>query len=302
MEHHDNKEGAAILKKERSLWVVGGDLRQVKLAELLTDDGHWVQTYAMEHRPEPTELPGSDTLRGIERADCVILPLPVTVEEGIIHTPLSDQKLPVKTLLDALRPGQLVCAGRVTEEFRKQAEERGLTLCDYFAREELAIRNAVPTAEGAIQIAMEELPTTLFGTRVLVIGYGRLGKLLAHRLKGLGARVTVSARRYDDLAWIEALGYWSEHTEQLDGWLGGYQLVINTVPARVLDGPRLSDLDEGALVIDLASRPGGVDMEAASRLGVKVIWALSLPGKVAPVTAGAAIRETIYHMWQEMGV
>lgn len=300
MEHHDNKEGVAILRKERNLWVVGGDLRQVKLAELLMDDGHWVQTYAMERRPSPPELPGSDTLRGIEHADCVILPLPVTVEEGILNTPLSDQKLPLKTLMEALQPGQIVCAGRVTTELKALAQKRGVTLCDYFAREELAIKNAVPTVEGAIQIAMEELPTTLFGTRVLVIGYGRLGKLLAHRLKGLGARVTVSARRYDDLAWIEAYGCWSEHTEQLDGWLGGYQLIINTVPAVVLDGARLHDLDEGTLVIDLASRPGGVDLEAAARLGVKVIWALSLPGKVAPVTAGAAIRDTIYHMWQEM--
>lgn len=302
MEHHIKKEDVAVLSKERNLWVVGGDLRQVRLAELLSDDGHWVQTYAMEHRQSDSDLPGSDTLRGIEHADCVILPLPVTVEEGILNTPLSDQKLPVRTLMDALHPGQMVCAGRVTPSLRAMAEERGLKLMDYFAREELAIKNAVPTVEGAIQIAMEELPTTIFGTRVLVIGYGRLGKLLAHRLKGLGARVTVSARKYNDLAWIEAYGYWSEHTEQLDGWLGGYQLIINTVPAAVLDGARLHDLDEGTLVIDLASRPGGVDMEAASRLGVKVIQALSLPGRVAPVTAGAAIRDTIYHMWQEMGV
>jgi dipicolinate synthase subunit A len=299
MEHH--KQGwCCLLRNERNLWVVGGDLRQVKLAELLIDDGHWVQTYAMERRPDPNRLPGSDTLRGIEHAECVILPLPVTVEDGILNTPLSDQKIPVRTILDALHPGQIVCAGRVTPELTNCATEKGLILRDYFAREELEIKNAVPTVEGAIQIAMEELPTTLFGTRVLVIGFGRLGKLLAHRLKGLGARVTVSARNYGDLAWIESYGYWSEHTEQLDGWLGGYQLVINTVPARVLDGARLHDLDPGTLVIDLASRPGGVDFEAAAAQGIKVIWALSLPGKVAPVTSGKIIRDTIYHILQEL--
>lgn len=283
-----------------NLWVIGGDLRQVKLAELLADDGHWVQTCAMEGRPEGCSLPCCESLRGVEHADCVILPLPVTVEDGILNAPLSDQKLPIRTVLDALVPGQIVCAGRVTPEVAEYAAARGLVLRDYFAREELEIKNAVPTVEGAIQIAMEELPTTLFGTRVLVIGFGRLGRLLAHRLKGLGARVTVSARKYEDLAWIESYGYWSEHTEQLDGWLGGYQLVINTVPARVLDRVRLRDLDEGALVIDLASRPGGVDRKAAEELGVKVIWALSLPGRVAPVTSGQIIRDTIYHLLQEM--
>lgn len=285
-----------------NIWVIGGDLRQVKLAELLIQDGHTVQTYAMERRPEPSALPGSDTLRGIRRADCVILPLPVTVEGQMLNTPLSDHRVPIKAVLDAMGEGQLLCAGRVTPELEEEAQRRGILLRDYFAREELKIKNAIPTAEGAIQIAMEELPTTIFGTHVLVIGSGRIGRTLASRLKALGAKVTVSARKYEDLAWIESFGCCGEHTEELDGWLGGYSLIFNTVPATVLDGARLRDLDPGTLVIDLASRPGGVDMTAAAELGVKVIWALSLPGKVAPVTSGKIIRDTIYHIVQELRV
>ena len=182
------------------------------------------------------------------------------------------------------------------------AKERGLTLHDYFAREELAVANAVPTAEGALQIAMEELPITLHGARTLVVGYGRVGRLLAQRLSALGARVSVASRRFDHLAWAEAFGYGVERTGQLEGWLCGYDLVINTAPARVLGRPELEDLKEGALVIDLASRPGGVDMEAAAALGVKVVWALSLPGKVAPITAGKCIKDTIYNILHELGV
>ena len=289
-----------MLKQSRTIWVVGGDLRQVELARLLTEDGHCVQTYAMEHRPSPSPLSGSDTLQGLEGADCVILPLPLCVEDGMLNAPLSGRKIPVRTVLDQLRPGQFVCAGRVSLPVEQYARSRSVKLRDYFQREELAVMNAVPTVEGALQIAMEELPTTLFGTRVLVIGFGRLGRLLAHRLRGLGAKVTVSARKYADLAWIEAYGCCSEHTDELDGWLGGYRLVINTVPALVLDRARLHDLDEGALVIDLASRPGGVDYAAAAELGVKALHALSLPGKVAPATSGKIIRDTIYHMWQEV--
>lgn len=294
------KEGAAMLKQNRSIWVVGGDLRQVELAKLLTDDGHWVQTYAMEHRPSPSPLSGSDTLQGIDAADCVILPLPLCAEDGILNAPLSGRKVSVRSVLDQLRPGQFLCAGRVSVPVAQYAKSKNLTILDYFQREELAVMNAVPTVEGALQIAMEELPTTLFGTRVLVIGFGRLGRLLALRLRALGAKVTVSARKYADLAWIEAYGCCSEHTDQLDGWLGGYGLVINTVPALILDRARLHDLDEGALVIDLASRPGGVDYPAAAELGVKALHALSLPGKVAPATSGKIIRDTIYHMWQEV--
>jgi len=290
------------MEHEWNIWVIGGDLRQAKLAELLLADGHTVHTYALEQTPEPGEAPMETTLKGVELSHCVVLPLPVTGEEGMLNAPLCAQRLALSEILDALRPGQLVCAGMVTDHIAALAAERGLTIHDYFAREELAVANAIPTVEGAIQIAMEELPITLHGARVLVIGYGRSGKLLAHRFSALGAHVTVAVRKYADMAWAQAYGYGTERTAQLEGWLCGYDLVVNTVPARVLGEQRLADLSPGALVIDLASRPGGVDFEAAARLGVKVIWALSLPGKVAPVTSGKNIRDTIYNILQELGV
>ena len=162
--------------------------------------------------------------------------------------------------------------------------------------------NALPTAEGAIQIAMEELPITLHDARVLVIGFGRLGQALAPRRRALGARVWVAARRYAQRAAAESMGLGSEGIHRLPDWLCGYDLVLNTVPAPVLGARELNALKERALVIDLASKPGGVDFSAAAELGVKAIWALSLPGKVAPVTAGLAIKSTIYNILTESGV
>ena len=148
---------------------------------------------------------------------------------------------------------------------------------------------------------MEQLPITIHGARVLVIGYGRVGKLVAHRMHALGAQVTVAARRFEPLAWAQALGYQTRQLGQLSSHLGGCDLVVNTVPAQVLGETELADLNPDCLVLDLASKPGGVDLAAAARLGRNVIWALSLPGKVAPVTAGAAIQQTIYHMLHELG-
>ena len=162
--------------------------------------------------------------------------------------------------------------------------------------------NTLPTAEGAIQIALEELPITLQGCRTLVLGYGRLGRALAPRLTALGAKVSVAARKWSDLAWIEAAGCTAEHSGELRGWLCAFDLIINTVPTRLLGEEALTELKPGCLVIDLASKPGGVDWEAARRLGVRTVWALSLPGKVAPVTAGKSIRSTIYNILNELGV
>ena len=159
--------------------------------------------------------------------------------------------------------------------------------------------NAPPTSEGAIQIAMEELPITLHDARALVIGFGRLGRALAPRLRALGARVWVCARRYEQRAAAESMGLGSEGMDRLSDWLCSYDLVYNTVPSTVLGVEELAALKERALVIDLASRPGGVDMDAAAALGVRVIWALSLPGKAAPVTSGRYIKNTVYHIMEE---
>ena len=136
----------------------------------------------------------------------------------------------------------------------------------------------MPTAEGAVQVAMEELPITLHSARVLILGFGRVGKLTAHRMGALGAKVTVSAQSYEDLAWAAAYGYETDRLEDLAWELGGFDLVVNTIPAPVLGREELADLKEGCLVLDLASRPGGVDRQAAAQLGIHPIHALGLPG------------------------
>ena len=245
------------MRHELNLWVAGGDLRQAKLAELLAADGHTVHTWALEGHGPLAGVRMEEDPAGAELADCVILPLPAEEEGGLLHTPLSDRPRPLAELLAPLRPGQLVCAGMVGPTLTALAAERGLILQDYFAREALAVANAVPTAEGAIQIALEELPITLHGARVLVIGFGRIGKARARRLARLGAKVSVAARKWSDLAGAESCGYCGEQTEHLAGWLCGYDLVVNTVPAPVLGLTELSDLKPGCLVIDLASKPGG---------------------------------------------
>lgn len=289
------------MRHEQQFWVLGGDMRQGKLAQLLARDGHRVHTYALEEGVESIEgLLQEEELSKIHRGDCVILPLPVSAEEGYLNTPLSPRKILLEEVLNALSTHQVICGGRVDAMTASLAAERGLTIHDYFAREELAVENAVATAEGCIQLAMEHLPITIHECRVLVVGYGRVGKLVAQRMAALGAKVSVAARRYEQLAWAQTQGYGTEWVSQLVGWLCSYDLVVNTVPAPVLGRSELADLNEECLIIDLASKPGGVDFEAATQLGRTVIWALSLPGKVAPVSAGATIKTTVYNILHEL--
>lgn len=280
------------MRGKRNFWVLGGDLRQEKLAGLLLEDGHWVHTYALTG-----EQSGETDLAELKYAHCVVLPLPVSTQEGCLNT--AQGRYPLEEVLDQISPESFLCGGMVDDRTQSMAAQRGLVIHDYFRREELAVANAVPTAEGAVQIALEELGITLHGARALVIGYGRVGKLTAHRLGCMGAQVTVAARSYEALAWAEAYGHRTVSLGDLKDFLCGYDLVVNTVPSRVLDRGLLAELKEGCLVIDLASKPGGVDFQGAAELGVRCIWALSLPGKVAPISAGAALRNTIYNMLRE---
>jgi len=162
------------------------------------------------------------------------------------------------------------------------------------------IDNATPTSEGALQIAMEELPITLHESSCMVIGYGRIGRYLSYCLKALGANVTVSARRLSDLAWASAFGYTGIKTSEIKNNCKNLDVIFNTVPSQVLTSEELSVLPEGCLCIDLASKPGGINFEAAQELGVKVIWALSLPGKVAPFTSGKIIKNAVYNILDEL--
>lgn len=291
------------MKQERTFWVVGGDLRQAHLAQLLARDGHTVCTYALEQgaHAAPGTYPQS-TPEGISRADCVIFPLPVCSAPGILSAPLSVLEHTLPPILESVSPAQVLCGGRLDPDTLSLFAQHGLTIHDYFQREELTVANAVPTAEGALQIAMEELPITIHGTRVLVIGFGRVGKLTAQRFAALGAKVTVAARSYEQQAWAKAMNLDARHTEHLSELLHGYDLIINTVPIQMLKKKELAELKDDALVIDLASKPGGVDMDAATQLGRKVIWALALPGKVAPITAGACIRDTVYNILRQAGI
>ena len=164
------------------------------------------------------------------------------------------------------------------------------------------IANAVPTAEGAIELAISETPITIHNSKCLVMGYGKVGKALSHSLSALGAHTFVQARKYADLALIENHGCHPLTMNEAKTHIGDFDIIFNTIPALVLDVDTLRAVSRDTLIIDLASKPGGVDFSAAKELGLNVVWALSIPGKVAPVTAGLIIKDTITNILTEIEV
>ena len=225
------------------------------------------------------------------RADYILLPLP-----------LDDDRAGLAQLLRAARPGALALGGRVSAAARAAAAGAGVELVDYFDRPELAELNAIPTAEGCISLLLQKRRRTLWGSPVLVTGFGRVGRALAVRLTALGAAVTVAARRAEQRAQALAAGCAAvADTRSLQRLAGRFDTVVNTAPAPLLTGQVLAALPAGSLVIDLASRPGGTDFAAARALGVTAIHALSLPAACAPESAGEFVARTVVEILTERG-
>lgn len=283
----------------KTISVIGGDLRQLTLAKMLTSDGYSVTVYGFENYNTTNSVESTDDINIALGSDIIILPVPVSFDGININTPYQDSKLSCDTLINKLNPLSLVFGGRISDTLSQKLTQRGIKHRDYMTRDELAIKNAIPTAEGAIEIAIAETPITIHNSKCLVLGYGKIGKVLAKSLYSLGAKTYAEARKYADLALIEGHGYEPLTMKEAKSRLGEFDIIFNTIPALVLDGSDLEKVRDDALIIDLASKPGGVDFDTAKELGKKVIWALSLPGRVAPVTAGIIIKETISNMIDE---
>jgi dipicolinate synthase subunit A len=282
-------------KKDRvKIAVLGGDRRQLSAAERLTELGYTVSLYGFDTYGES----GSPSLEeAVTGASCLLFPVPVIRNERW-NLPFSEEKLAASEVMARIAPYldgvTHAFGGVIPEEATSFLRGQGITVCDLTEEERFNVLNAVPTAEGAIAIAMNHLDVTLNGSSVAVLGFGRIGKALCRPLTALGAKVTAVSRKERDRALSEIYGCRAVGYEALPALAGEFDVIFNTVPAVVLTEEVLRGIKKDALVIDLASRPGGVDADAALRCGATVVVALSLPGKVAPVTAGHIIAHCLH--------
>lgn len=236
------------MRQTKRFAVVGSDARQAAAGRALARAGYTV-----------------GGVQQLPQADYILLPLP-----------LEQADLPLAQLLGMAKPGALALGGKVTDSARTIARAAGVELVDYFARPELTVYNAIPTAEGCIGILLERRSRTLWGAAVLVLGFGPVQRAMAEE-RGLRA-VPLT-----DLAAAAA----------------AFDTVVNTIPAPVLTAAVLAALPKGCLIVDLASKPGGTDFAAARRLGHTALHALSLPTVWAPETAGEALARTVQTILQE---
>lgn len=283
--------------------VLGGDRRMAEAVRFFVRAGLDVRVAGMPPEERVAEARTCSAVDALSGACAVVLPVQGLSGDGRVFTQKGAPECRVD--LDGLRRmqrGATVFTGLGNPYIRGLCGEAGLALVEYREADEFAIWNSIPSAEGAIQMAMEATPFTLFGSRSLVLGFGRTGKALALLLRGLYSDVTVVARDELDRARTWAGGYRHIRWSRLLQAVANTDVIFNTVPAPVLTREVLQAAPRHAVVIDVASAPGGTDFEAAEELGLTAKLAPGLPGIVAPVTAGKIIAGMVLrHLMGEPG-
>lgn len=275
--------------------VLGGDDRERVLIPRLLELGANLKVIGFPPLPE---LTGATLVTSLEEAvadvDVVIMPMPGTDMQGNIRAIYADEKLVLtEGVIKKIPKGAPVIMGVAKPFVREWANKYGLKLLEIAEIDEVAILNAIPTAEGAIQLAMEQTDFTIHNSSAFVIGYGRVGFTMARVLAALGAKVTIVVRKKADMARGYELSFNVCNYQQFAAEICKADLIFNTVPALILNKELLGNVAQKALIIDLASQPGGTDFQAAEDLGIKAILAPGLPGKVAPKTAGEILAKVI---------
>ena len=288
---------------DKKLAFIGGDMRQTEAAHRLSQLGFSVSAWGLPGNiPDGVHLLGD--LESAYAADVLILPLPISKDGVSINCTGDFYGLSPKIAEVFLNAAKMpICGGSISPRIAEEASRMGVRLYDYYESEELMINNAYLTAEGAVSLAMNELNISLWGTRVCVIGYGRIGKYLSRLLHGLGADVTVCARREESLVEAAAAGCRPLLLEDaapmggLSPLCRGHAVLFNTIPAHVLHRDLLMGLERNALLLDLASFPFGIRdtdvREATAERGLRYLRLPSLPGSYAPRDAGRIIAECI---------
>ena len=296
------------MTQQLKIAVLGGDARQIAMARALIEQGFSLSVWGLgeQGRSALKEIRSLSWQEAVSDANVLLLPLPCSVDGVRLNLPLesSDVSLRLSLLLESFS-GKILLGGRLTSACKLLAEEKGIECIDYFDSEILQLKNALPTAEGALLIAMQELSVTLDGCESVVVGYGRIGSLLAEKLRLLGARVSVLARRQEALTQAALHHHRPIVFHCKDSYAGITQIpkncrvIFNTVPQRIFTKELLQKLPQNCLLIDLASAPGGIDFSAAAELGMHAVWGTALPGKYAPETAGIFLAQTVKLILEE---
>ena len=281
---------------------IGGDARQIEVIKKCSELDATISLIGFNQLQ--SEFSGTVktnmSAEVLKNIDALILPIVGTSDDGVVESIFSDQTITLKKEdLELLPKNSVIYTGMAKSYLKNLVAECNLTLVQLLDRDDVAIYNSIPTIEGAIMLAIQNTDTTIHGSNVVILGLGRVGMTLARAMHALGAHVRVGARKPEHLARIYEMGLVPFHMNELKNHVDDCDVLFNTIPAPLVTAQVIAQMPYHALIIDLASKPGGTDFRFSEKRGVKALLAPSLPGIVAPKTAGRIIANVMTQLIME---
>ena len=260
--------------------IIGGDLRSFFLAKILSKEKHEVTLYGFDKLENFKECEKYDEM--IRNSDNIVLPIPFSKDNQYVNMPFSNKDIAIRELFYYLE-NKTIFVGNIHQELKEDLHRKHNQVIDFMSKEEFAILNAIPTAEATIEIILKNTKKILQNSNCLIMGFGRIGKVLAYKLKGLSAKVTCMVTSEVEKAWAVAYGYETTRIENLQNnctKFKQYDIIINTIP-KVIFREELKGVKKETLIIDLASKPYGIDRNLVEQENLNFIEALGLPRKIS---------------------
>ncbi len=282
--------------------VIGGDNRQLFLADLLSRQNTRVCYYgltpcALSSKYIPCFINGTITAcsslkEALTNSQNIIGPTPLCKDTTHVSSS-STIGIELKDFISYCSKDQKIYAGAIPTNVQNRVKDLGLTFIDIMKWEHVSLKNSVATAEGAICEAIKNSVINIQGSKILILGFGRCGQILAKKLAALDAEVSISVRRPEVLSLASAYGYDGFLIDQLQTHIGSYDFIFNTIPCMVLPKDILKYVSEDVVIIDIATYPGGVDFNYTCDHCINAGLYLGLPGRMSPKSSAKIQLEAI---------
>lgn len=292
---------------EYDVALIGGDLRQTYLASLLEEYGYTIITFGLNRNIQGCNLNYTHSSEhAISSSKTIILPIPFSRDKKNItgfndDISVNSQNLSIEDFLTYLQSNHYIFGGNIPEKVIQICQKKNISYFDFMKNDEIALLNAIATAEGAIAESICKSNINLHQSRALILGYGKCGKVLASKLHSLGAKVTIGARRKGSLVEAYTNGFEGVELDKLEFTIKDFDYIFNTIPDIIITNKLLLYLSSETTIIDIASSPGGVDYEAAKILNRNAYSCLGIPGKISPKSSAKILAEAIIPILKERG-
>ena len=283
--------------------IIGGDARQLEVIRKLTELDAKLSLIGFEQLDHAFTGANKEKIDEVDFSliDAIVLPVSGTTPDGHVDTIFSNEKVNLLEEMVMKTPEHCTIFSGITnpylDDLINKTKRHHVLL---FSRDDVAIYNSIPTVEGTIMMAIQHTDITIHGSNVVVLGLGRVGMSVARTFHLLGSKVQVGARKPEHIARITEMGLSPFHLDELMNYVSDTDILINTIPHLIVTAKVIAKMPVQTLIIDLASKPGGTDFRYAEKRGIKALLAPSLPGIVAPKTAGTILANVLSNLLEEV--